>query len=150
MLGMDDSTIKHLELVQGVIARLADNSFKIKSWAVALVSAVLVLSVGAAEWQYVLVALVPALVFWGLDAYYLRQERLFRHVYDSVRRGIDSDREFSMNTSEFEGVVSSWVRVCFVCPLAGLYVPIVVVIIAFTILTGIDGDEVLSGFRGIR
>ena len=34
---------KHLEMIQGVINRLASNSFSIKQWTVMLVSALLVL-----------------------------------------------------------------------------------------------------------
>lgn len=59
-----DAKLKHLELIQGVINRLAGNSFYMKGWAVVLLSALLVL------------------VFWGLDAYFLWQERLYRVLYD--------------------------------------------------------------------
>ena len=35
---MDEDRRKHLELIQGVITRLAGNSFSIKSWAVGLIT----------------------------------------------------------------------------------------------------------------
>ena len=31
-----------------------------------------------------MIAFLPALVFWILDAYYLQQERLFRKLYDEA------------------------------------------------------------------
>ena len=34
-----------------------------------------------------LVALAPTLIFWGLDAYYLWNERLFRALYATRRAG---------------------------------------------------------------
>ncbi len=34
---MDTQTIKHLELIQGVVNRLANNSFAFKAWAIVLV-----------------------------------------------------------------------------------------------------------------
>ena len=38
-----EAKLKHLEFIQGVINHLATNSFRIKGWAVVLVSALLVL-----------------------------------------------------------------------------------------------------------
>lgn len=52
-----------------------------------------------------ILAYFPAFAFWGLDAYFLRQERLFRKLYDSVREK-KVDVSYSMNTSEFENEVS--------------------------------------------
>ena len=65
---------KHLEMIQGVINRLASNSFSIKQWTVMLVSAIFVL-VALDGSVPVWVALVPVVAFWGLDGYFLRQER---------------------------------------------------------------------------
>lgn len=45
--------------------------------------------------------LMLTLVFWGLDGYYLKQERLFRRLYDKVRQ-IDPDQvDYSMDVSGF-------------------------------------------------
>lgn len=35
-----DNKLKHLELIQGVINRMASNSFKLKGWAVTLASGI--------------------------------------------------------------------------------------------------------------
>ncbi len=79
-----DSTAvqKHLEIVQGVITRMADNSRSCKVWCVTLVAAVLVLVARTGEPQHALIALVPTLLFLVLDAYYLALERAFRRSYD--------------------------------------------------------------------
>ncbi len=45
--------------------------------------------------RFALVLLVPTIAFWCLDGYYLRQERLFRFLYDDVRRGVIRDFELS-------------------------------------------------------
>ncbi len=73
---------KHVEIVQGVIARMADNSRSCKVWCVTLVAAVLVLVARTGEPQHALIALVPTLMFLGLDAYYLALERAFRNSYN--------------------------------------------------------------------
>ena len=68
---------KHLEIMQGVITRMAENSRSCKLWCVTLVAAVLVLVARTAEPQHVLIALIPTLLFLFLDAYYLALERAF-------------------------------------------------------------------------
>ena len=39
-----EKKLKHLELVQGVISRMANNSFMLKGWAVTLVAGIFVLA----------------------------------------------------------------------------------------------------------
>ena len=76
--------LKHLEFIQTVITRMNTNSFQIKSWTVALVSALLAIFASTKNDYFVLVALFPTAVLWFLDAYYLMQERKFRGLYDDV------------------------------------------------------------------
>lgn len=76
--------IEHLKMIQAVIGRMATNSFMLKGWGITLVAGLLAL--GTRDKQPVIIALgaVPTLFFWGLDAYYLRQERRYRALYDHV------------------------------------------------------------------
>ena len=92
-----DSKLKHLEFVQGVIARLAGNSFRVKTWAVVLISTILAILARDGRLDIGFVALFPILAFWGLDGYYLWQERRFRALYDHVRGLHDDDVDFSMD-----------------------------------------------------
>ena len=71
----------HLTIIQGVISRMAENSRSCKVWCVTLVAAVLVLVARTGEPQHALITLVPTLLFWVLDAYYLGLERRFRKSY---------------------------------------------------------------------
>lgn len=79
----------HLEMLQGVINRMGSNSFVLKGWSVTLVAALLALAAERADPLLVAVALLPALMFWGLDGYFLAQERLFRGIYE---RAVDPKR----------------------------------------------------------
>ena len=67
----------HLEMMQGVIQRMAENSRSCKVWSVTLVGATLVLVARTGEPQHALLALVPTLLFLFLDSYYLALERAF-------------------------------------------------------------------------
>jgi hypothetical protein len=81
----EDNRIKHLELIQSVVTRLAGNSFLIKGWAVTLTGAFLGFGVNREDAGLAAVAFVPVVFFCGLDAYYLWCERLFRELYRRVQ-----------------------------------------------------------------
>ena len=81
---MDEKSIKHLELVQGVINRIANNSFFLKGWTITLTAALFTLAAKDSNRTFAILALFPALAFWGLDAYYLRMERRFRRLYEKI------------------------------------------------------------------
>ena len=93
--------LKHLEFIQGVINRLATNSFQMKGWSVVLVAAILVLLARENKLHAAFIALAPILVFWALDGYFLWQERLYRALYDHVRTLEEAQIDFSMNVTPF-------------------------------------------------
>lgn len=94
---MDDHKVSHLEMIQGVINRMAGNSFALKGWAVTLVAGIFALSSKDADRTYFIVAYIPIIVFWFLDSYYLLQERLFRSLYEDARKPNSTVTNFSMN-----------------------------------------------------
>lgn len=115
--------IKELELIQSVIERMASNSFYIKGWAVTLVAAVFVLEGGT---DRIWVAFLPLIIFWILDAYYIRQERLYRCLYSWVisNRRTTSKYLFDLETTRFEDKVGSHGKVMFSPTLLWFYAPI--------------------------
>lgn len=72
---------KHLEIMQGVIARMAENSRYCKVWCVTLVAATLVLVARTGKAEHALIALAPTALFYLLDSYYLMLEKGFRSSY---------------------------------------------------------------------
>jgi hypothetical protein len=82
-----NETVEHLKMIQGVINRMTQVSFLLKGWAVTLVVTLLAVAINTQNSWLGFIALVPTVVFGCLDAYYLRQERLFRDLYDKVRLG---------------------------------------------------------------
>ena len=104
-----NSKLKHLEFIQGVINRLATNSFQMKGWTVVLVAAILVLLARENRLDATYIALAPILIFWALDGYFLWQERLYRALYDHVRTLNDEQIDFAMNGASFRtGYRHSW------------------------------------------
>jgi hypothetical protein len=106
-----DINDKHLALIQGAVNRLAGNSFSLKGWSVTLVSALLALAAKDAAPGLVAIALLPAITFWGLDGYFLAQERLFRRLYAKVIDAPQSVPPFSMKTDDFTG--AEWAAAAF-------------------------------------
>jgi hypothetical protein len=94
-----EKKIKHLEMIQSVIERMGNNSFFIKGWSITLVSAIFVVAIQSKEKMFALWTLFPAIIFWLLDAFYLRQERLLRALYNHVRKMDEKRIDFSMDTS---------------------------------------------------
>jgi hypothetical protein len=101
-----DTRIAHLGFIQGVITRMGANSFYLKGWSVALVVGIFTLSAKDSDHRYILLAYFPVFMFWVLDAYFLRQERLFRKLYDAVSQNVISRPNLSMSVKEFEDQVS--------------------------------------------
>jgi hypothetical protein len=83
----EDHRVRHLEMIQGVISRLGTDSFLVKGWAVTLSGAFLGFAIQGEDSGLALAGLLPALVMWGLDAYFLGVERLFRALHNAVRTG---------------------------------------------------------------
>ena len=87
-IGHDSPAVRtHVDMMQGVIQRMAENSRSCKVWCVTLVAAILVLVARTGEPLHALLAVVPTLLFLVLDTYYLALERAFIGAYnDFVRK----------------------------------------------------------------
>lgn len=86
---MEEQKIKHLEMIQGIITRMNQNSFMLKGWMITIVSALLAIYADKGNVSYLVVTIFPILVFWFIDAYYLQQERKFRGIYSDIVEGKD-------------------------------------------------------------
>ena len=62
--GVESSAVqKHLEIIQAVISRMAENSRSCKVWCVTLVAATLVLVARTGEPKHALIALAPTALY---------------------------------------------------------------------------------------
>lgn len=125
---MTSDQIKHLEFIQAVINRLAGNSFTVKSWTIALVSGMLAFAAKDSNPNFAILAFFPALCLWGLDAYYLRQERIFRKLYDAARSNPSLDCSMDVTTQNAE--VDGCFGTAFTPALLAVHVPTMIAIVA--------------------
>lgn len=104
-----DRKLKHLEFIQAVINRLSTNSFLLKGWSVVLVAALVTLSARDANVAFAYLAYIPAIVFWGLDGYFLAVERAYRRHYERVRGREPDEIDFCMNTGDLGPRFGCWI-----------------------------------------
>ena len=130
-----DMKLAHLQMIQAVITRMARNSFLIKGWSVTLVAALFALAAADTNESFVYLAYFPAFMFWALDAYFLRQERLLRKVYDHARELEPGQVDFSMNTQPFEDKVASTWHVGWSPTLRFFHGTIVVTVVVVMLVT---------------
>jgi hypothetical protein len=97
----DPDKLKHLDYIQQTITRMATVSFQIKTWNIGLVTAVLAFAAGDKNPAFLWAALLPAVMLWFLDSFFLQQEKLFRDLYDDVRKVDSSIEAFSMNAKKY-------------------------------------------------
>ena len=89
----NEKKMKHLEMIEGVIDRMGSNSFQLKGWAVTLVALVGALSAQGSDKRFILIAFIPLIAFWFLDAYYLQMERKYEILYKCVSEKSESEIE---------------------------------------------------------
>ncbi len=80
-----DELIPYLNMIQGVILRMANNSFLIKGWSISLTTAMLALAGGTKSEIFCVISVVPVLLLWWLDAFFFYQEKKYRDIYDHAK-----------------------------------------------------------------
>lgn len=94
-----DDVRQHLSFIQGVITRMNSNSFSMKSWMVAIVSALCAVYASNVDsgsaYIYFIIAIIADILFCFLDAYYLKMEKEYRNLYKRVLKHQD-DTDFNM------------------------------------------------------
>src|SRR3989338_9679145 len=127
---------KHLEFIQNIISRMANNSFILKGWSVTLVTGIIGFSLVNSITHLIFLALIPALIFWGLDAYYLRQERLFRKLYDHTINTSKQSKSFSLNAEIYKSEIDSSFCIMFSSTLLSLHGTINLLIVLIGLIGG--------------
>lgn len=81
-----DSKLKHLEMIQAIINRMASNSFLFKGWSITIIAGLTAFAAKDSNRYLIIVSIAATLMFWAVDAYYLMLERAFRDLYKVVAK----------------------------------------------------------------
>jgi hypothetical protein len=102
-----EAKLKHLEFIQNVITRMNSNSFMIKGWTIAIVSALFALAANNSNQKLIWAVFIIVPVFWILDGFFLSMERQYRGLYNDVI--IKDTTDFEMKTTQYNNVDRTWV-----------------------------------------
>lgn len=94
---MKESRIIYLQMIQNIITRMSESSFKIKGWGIGVMLAIFSFAGNQGDKRCILFTIVPLFVLWCLDAYYLQLERKYRLLYNNKLIDKDVSKDFDMN-----------------------------------------------------
>lgn len=103
----------HLDMIQSIISRMGNNAFALKGWAVGIMIAIYAFA-GQNSNKAVIITLIPLIVFWILDTYYLSLEKKFRLLYDDVRIKDEKEIDYSMNFNDIKIKVGEVKKISFI------------------------------------
>lgn len=83
--------IAHLEMIQGVISRMASDAQTMRTMAITVAAAIIALDEATGDRSTIVIYAAMALTatFWWLTARHLRIEKAYRYLYDEVRKDAD-------------------------------------------------------------
>ena len=94
---------QYFTIIQDVINRMAQNSFSIKAWTVTLIAAIFILTFSIVNTLIFGVLLTITIIFWVLDSYYLKLERVYRRLYKTkVEEYNDNQKRKSMKLFDMD------------------------------------------------
>lgn len=134
MADFSDDRRQHLAFIQDVITRMNSNSFSLKGLMITIVAALGAFFVndydeGTAV-VYLAVALLLVLIFWFLDAYYLKMERQYRLLYEAAVK--DKAELYKMKADEYYVCYFEVLFSKTMCPLY-LFMALVLIVAFFII-----------------
>jgi len=122
---------KEASIIQGIIKRKSTDSFLIKGWTVTLIVATLILQ---GEKFQVLVAFIPLMSFWFLDAHYQQQISLYKKLYKwDIANRLNTD-EYLLNMDakgRFKGQVPSRPQHMIADKLISFYGAMIILTVAY-------------------
>ncbi len=110
---MPEKKIKHIEMIEAIIERMAKNSFQLKGWSMTLIALVGAISAQGSDKRFILLAFIPILGFWILDSFYLQQERKYKQLYKNVAEQDESQIDFNLDADKATGTAEEMARLCF-------------------------------------
>jgi len=135
----DEFFVKYLELIQKIIERMARNSFQIKTWTATLFAAIIVLTYSIINILIFIVLIFTICMFWALDSYYLRQEKIFRELYNAKVKEFNENAKsvnqpYSMHVDSYKEDEDSTLRIMFSISEFLYYIAFLITIIVFLIV----------------
>lgn len=137
--------IAHLQMIQGVIGRMASDTQTLKTLAITVAAAIVALAQGggAITTWLALLGIVPTLLFWWLTAHALRIERAYRALYDAVRKD-EPVEPFAMEWRPYQKKVDNPLKLAFSGSVLLPYLGVIMILIVVAVIAW-GGASVTEG-----
>lgn len=139
---MDENKREYLTLIQEPIGRMSTVSSIYKGFAATIVTGTAALSYADVKLTILILSFIPIITFAALDLYYLRLERLYRGLYNSVLVG-DHPVDFQISLPKDRQFVKksrASILQCLTSPSIWLFYPAMfIVLIVICVLKAVGG-----------
>lgn len=139
---------KEIDLIQGCINRMSQNSFVIKGWLITLIAVVLGLLPETFNIRILcIIGFLTTICFWYLDGFFLKIEKLYRWKYEWIIKNRNTSNNFYYDLDPYnkemwlddkDGTVKkepNIFRIMFTKTLLPIYLPILLAVILLFINT---------------
>lgn len=127
----------HLEITQSIIQRMAANSNSCKTWCITIVSAILVIVAEKREPKYMYIAIIPTVLFYLLNSYYLALEKAFRESYnnfiDKLHNGTLVSRDLYV-VSPKGNLFRAFIKANYSFSVCSFYITLIIMIWVFKLM----------------
>jgi prepilin signal peptidase PulO-like enzyme (type II secretory pathway) len=103
--------IEYLKMIQGVIGRLAGNSFLVKGWSVTISAGLSAFARSETDRSLAWIGVGVVVVFAVLDAYFLAGERGYRKLYEEAVDAPAGSYAMSAGTVSLRAVGSALISI---------------------------------------
>lgn len=129
-----DMKMKHLEYLQNVISRMANNSTNAKNYCMTVVAAMIGLSTSVENPRVLIYSIPIVLLFSIIDIQYLVLEKGFREKYDLVRKSeFDAESSFDISISLSKNKLKTTLHTYFSWSVFMFYGTIIAVLIGLSL-----------------
>ena len=118
-----DLRLKHLEMVQSIVSRMAGYGASFKGYCITIITAVGGFALTLKSPLAAALAIIPLVAFAAVDALYLRTERRFRLLYNHIRSEAWSKMP-TFDVSLTKAPASSFWSAFFSWSIFGFYAPL--------------------------
>ncbi len=128
---METDKMKHLEMIQNIIDRMNRNSFQVKALTTVILAGVFTVFSRINHVEILYVSIIPVLLLWVLDSFYLQTERKFIELYSDIVCGnrYEKYNVFDMNLDSFNGWKNNLLYSMFASINCLIYLLIIVLLI---------------------
>lgn len=132
----------YLQFLQNNIARMNTNSVQVKTWCIAIVAALLAIYSETKNDLFLLICIVPVVLFCILDALYLQQEHKFVAMYNEyITNNAQNPNVFKMPMKNYEKSFGGFLKALKSWSILLVYPVLLVVLIGILAFPSLNKDK---------